>query len=95
MFLFTTASRLGLRPTQPPFHWVSVAVSLGVKWPGREADHTPPSSAEVKNAWRYTYTPQYIFMAWCLVKHMDNFTVFLRLIETSYPSVSFSISITC
>jgi hypothetical protein len=24
------------------------AFSLGVKWPGREADHSPPSSAEVK-----------------------------------------------
>jgi hypothetical protein len=24
-----------------------------------------------KNAWRYTSTPQYAFMAWCLVKHMD------------------------
>jgi hypothetical protein len=24
------------------------APSLGFKWPGREADHTPPSSAEVK-----------------------------------------------
>jgi hypothetical protein len=31
--------------------------SLGVKRPGREADHSPPSSAEVKNAWRYTSTP--------------------------------------
>jgi hypothetical protein len=26
----------------------------GVKRPGREADHSPQSSAEVKNAWRYT-----------------------------------------
>jgi hypothetical protein len=26
-----------------------------------------------KNAWRYTSTPQYAFMAWCLVKHRDNF----------------------
>jgi len=25
--------------------------------PGREADHSPPSSAEVKNAWSYTSTP--------------------------------------
>jgi hypothetical protein len=33
-----------------------------------------PSSAEVKNAWSYTSTPQYVFMAWCLVKHRDNFT---------------------
>jgi hypothetical protein len=43
--------------------------------PGREADHSPPSSAEVKNAWRYTSTPQYVLLSWCLVKHKDNFTV--------------------
>jgi hypothetical protein len=30
-------------------YWgVEVALSLGVKRPGREADHSPPSSAEVK-----------------------------------------------
>jgi hypothetical protein len=50
------------------------AYSLGVKWPGREADRSSLSSAEVKNAWSYTSTPQYFFMAWCLVKHMENFT---------------------
>jgi hypothetical protein len=33
------------------------ALSLGVKRPGRETDHSSPSSAEVKNAWRYTSTP--------------------------------------
>jgi hypothetical protein len=33
-----------------------------------------PSSAEVKNAWSYTSTPQYVSMAWCLVKHRDNST---------------------
>jgi hypothetical protein len=33
------------------------ALSLGVKSPGREADHLHPSSAEVKNAWSYTSTP--------------------------------------
>jgi hypothetical protein len=62
IFLFTTASRTAL------------ALSLEVKRPGREADHSLPSSAEVKNAWSYTSTPQYFFMAWCLVKHRDNFT---------------------
>jgi hypothetical protein len=41
----------------------------GVNLPGREADHSPPYSAEFKNAWSYTSTPQYVFMAWCLVKH--------------------------
>jgi hypothetical protein len=39
----------------------------------READHLPPSSSEVKKAWSYTSTLQYVFMAWCLVKHRDNF----------------------
>jgi hypothetical protein len=37
----------------------------GVKRSGREADQSPPSSAEVKNAWSYTSTLQYVFMAWC------------------------------
>jgi len=39
----------------------------GVKRPGREADHSPPSSSKVKNAWNYTPTPQYVFIACCLV----------------------------
>jgi hypothetical protein len=47
----------------------------GVKRPGREADHSPQSTAEIKNAWSYTSTPQYIFMVWCLVKLRDNFTL--------------------
>jgi hypothetical protein len=65
---------MALGPTQSPIQWVPGAVSLGVKRLGREADHSPPSSADVKNAWSYTFTPQYVFMAWCLVKHRDNFT---------------------
>jgi hypothetical protein len=38
-------------------------VSPWVKRPGREADHSPPPSAEVKNAWRCISTPPYVFMA--------------------------------
>jgi hypothetical protein len=60
---FTTVSRQDLGSTQPPLQWVSGALSLEVKRPGREADHSPPSSADVKNAWSYTSTPQYAFMA--------------------------------
>jgi hypothetical protein len=74
IFLFTTVFRTALEPTQSPIQWVLEALSLGVNLPGREADHLPPSTAEVKNAWRYTSTPQFVFMAWCLVQHRDNFT---------------------
>ena len=35
--------------------------SPGVKWPGREADHSPPSSAMVKNEWSYTPAPPVCF----------------------------------
>jgi hypothetical protein len=48
IFLFTTASRTALGPTQPPTQWLPGALSLGVKLPGREGDHSPPSSVEVK-----------------------------------------------
>jgi hypothetical protein len=48
IFLLTTESRTALGPSQPPIQWVRGALSLEVKGPGREADHSPPSSAEVK-----------------------------------------------
>jgi hypothetical protein len=44
------------------------------KWPGYEADHSPPPSAKVKNTRNYTSTPPYVFMVWCLIKHRDNFS---------------------
>jgi len=30
---------------------------LGVKWPGREVQHSPPSNAEVKNKWSHVTMP--------------------------------------
>jgi hypothetical protein len=69
-----TAPRTGaifepaLRPTQPPNQWISGALCRRIKGLGRETNHSFPSSAEVKNAWSYTTTPQYVFMEWCLVK---------------------------
>jgi hypothetical protein len=33
----------------PPIQWAQVAISRGVKRLGSEADHPPPSYAEVKN----------------------------------------------
>jgi hypothetical protein len=39
------------------------ALSPGVKRAGREADHSPPTNAEVKKMWIYTSTHPYSFMA--------------------------------
>jgi hypothetical protein len=65
-----------LGPTQPPFQWVPEAPSLWVKWPACEADHLPPSSAEVKNVWSYTSILPIrlngMVLSW--EKHRDNFT---------------------
>jgi hypothetical protein len=47
-FLFTTASRTALGPTKPPIQCVPGALALAVKRPGREANHSPQSSSEVK-----------------------------------------------
>jgi hypothetical protein len=52
-FLFSMSSIPVLGPTQHPTQGVP-----GVQWPGREADHFPPTSAEVKKKWIYTST-------WC------------------------------
>jgi hypothetical protein len=42
-------SRPALGPTQVLIQWVPEALSLGVKSQGREADHSPPTNADVKN----------------------------------------------
>jgi hypothetical protein len=51
--LWATLS-LGARPQQ-------------VKWPARESDHSPPSSAKVSNT-------SHVIMSWCTIKHRDTFT---------------------
>jgi hypothetical protein len=57
------------RPDRPRFHPTSYPVVPGalsprVKRPRREADHLPPTSAEVKKTWMYTSNPPYVFMAY-------------------------------
>jgi hypothetical protein len=61
-------SRPALGPTQAPSQWVSGVLMPNVKRPVHEANH---SSAEVKNAWGIPPQAQYVFMAWCLIKHIN------------------------
>jgi hypothetical protein len=56
-FLLATTPRQAQGATQPPIQWVLGALTPGIKGPGREVDHLPPASAEVKNGWSYTSTP--------------------------------------
>jgi hypothetical protein len=84
LFAMPTASRPVLGPTHPPIQWVPGALSLGVTRLGCEADHSPPSSAEVKE-WSYTSTPQYAFMAWCSVKAQEQLYPYLYLLTDLSP----------
>jgi hypothetical protein len=61
--LLSRSSRPALEPTQAPIQWVLGALSPVVKQPGHEADHSRPTSADIKKMWIYTSTPPYAFMA--------------------------------
>jgi hypothetical protein len=62
---------MALGPTQRRIQRAPGNFSLRLKRPGREADHSSLSSDKTENAWTYTSTPQYVFMAWCLAKYRD------------------------
>jgi len=61
-----------------PIQWVPGLFPRG-KWPGRCADHPPPSSAEVKERLELCFCSHSVFMACCRV----NFT-FLRELHLRY-----------
>jgi hypothetical protein len=67
IFFISTSSRPVLEPIHLSIQWVPVVLSLGVKRRRRDADHSPPSSADIKNTFTYTSTPTYVFMAYCLI----------------------------
>jgi hypothetical protein len=74
-FCFTTASKSSLGPNSASYSMDTEDLSPGVKRPKCEPDLSPPSNADVKDAWSYNSTPPYIFMVWSLIKHRDNFTL--------------------
>jgi hypothetical protein len=77
ILLYTTTSRSALVLAQSPIQWAPE-----MKWSGREGDHSPPSSAEVKNSELYLLSPVHFhgIVLNYLIKHRDNFTFTLYLI---------------
>jgi hypothetical protein len=59
IILLSTLPKLVLGSTQPPIQQVMRVFSEG-KWPGHEADHTPPISAKVKNTRIHIHSPIYL-----------------------------------
>jgi hypothetical protein len=70
IFLFSTASRSAVGPTQPPIQCIPGALSLGSK-----PDQSTPSSTEVKDGGAISPLPHKSswHSAW-LIKHRDKFT---------------------
>ena len=56
--------------THFPFQWV-----LRLKRPGRDADHSPPSSAELRINWDLFSLHVYALMAWA-EKYLPTFYLF-------------------
>jgi hypothetical protein len=86
-----------LRPTHPPSQWVHGALSRRVKRPGREANHLPPSSAEVKE-WveLYLHSPNTATWRGAQLKHRNNFTLpsYFNIMNL-FDNVLFHITTTC
>jgi hypothetical protein len=62
-FLSFKTSRPALRPSQPPIKEVTSTLSPGSKWPGCEADHSLPPTAESYEEMRLYLHPTICFHA--------------------------------
>jgi hypothetical protein len=63
-------------------HWGG-GVAAGVKRPGREANYSPSSSAEFKNAWSYDSTPHGCIYSWML----NSFIGYFKTLSLAIQSV--------
>ena len=59
------------------------SLSQGVMQPVQEAVLSSPSNPEVKNAWNFTSTSAFAFLAWFLIKYGVNlvFRFYLRRVR--------------
>jgi len=73
-------SRPALGLTQPPIQWVTGVLSQEVKRPGCEADHSPPTSPEVKECVKlYLHSLNTPSWRGAQLNHRDNFNLTFNL----------------
>jgi hypothetical protein len=90
IFLFTIASRPALGPTQPPIQWVLGALSPGVKQPGLQAHHLPPSSSEAKECVElYLHSSNMSSWRGAQLKKKAQGQLYLYLLPVDIPSCPF------
>jgi hypothetical protein len=68
--LYVVQTGSGTRSASYPMG--TVAPLPGVKRPGSDADHSFPSSADVKKTWIYTSTLPYVFVGECLISQAQG-----------------------
>jgi hypothetical protein len=74
----------GSGATHSPIQWVPGALSLGVKRPGREAHHSPLSSAEIKECVElYLHFPNTSSWRGAQLKHRNNCTFTFAFFQSS------------
>jgi hypothetical protein len=87
IFLYSIEFTLALRPFQPPKHQVLQALSAWVTQPGCEAEHSTPSSGEVK--YGGAVRPLLYLFSWhstYWITHKDNLTFIIQNLSHDIPS---------
>jgi hypothetical protein len=72
-FSLLTAFTSALRPNQPPLKWALEAISIGVKPPGRESDHSHLVTGLLMLG--AASIPTSVIMSWPLIRHSEKFTI--------------------
>jgi hypothetical protein len=65
-FLVTIRSNIFSPPRRSDWFWEIPSLLYSGYWgysPGQTADHSPPTSTEMKKTWNYTSTPPYVFIS--------------------------------
>ena len=86
---------LSAQPTQPHIQLIPGALSLWGEVPrGRDADHSPPSVAEVENGRMYTSTHTVAWMTLCLIRNRQLYRYVIFFLPFTVQIISHIIQFT-